>query len=272
MLKKLLFFILLLSGYHLSAGCYIREYTYNVGDDESKLHARNITIILLKRNLIEELGVYIISQTDYNNIKNNINIDVQTKIISECITQFIIIDEKWNGYKYYIKAKICVNEDDLKKRLKKIEYKFTKLTIKETEKTEKKDLIFTWISTEVNYTFDSYTFVAEGGEIQNYYLLGLYYLFNIYFYEDILVFYSSYGFDFGVSFLNDKRINIDLYGRFGLLTNYAGLYVEPILKFNINIYNRFSFFINGSYKLYNDITGITNRKYYGIAVGFKIKI
>jgi len=256
MLKKLILFFTLLLSYNLYADCYIREYTYNVGDDESRIHAKNIVINQLKKNLIEELGVYIITET---NIKNNIDINIKTKIISECVTNFFILNEKWDGYTYYIKAKICVNEKDLKKRLKNISYKFTNENSDNLNNNFKKQSLkketINWITSTINYSPNIYSFVIEGGQIKKIYLIGLYYIYNIGTIDDNYYTYNSYGLNIGFSFFNNKIINFRLYNRFGLISS-KYLYIEPNVKLDILIKNNINLTFGGAFNFNNYLPNV----------------
>jgi len=128
---------------------YVKEYTYNASDNESKIEARQIALKEVKRLLIEELGVYTHTTTTLQakNGISTIDIETQVKVISECITKTEILEEKWDGEFYYIKVKLTVNEKDLRNRLKQIERaeeqrrKLTNPSDPETEKIAHKNKI-----------------------------------------------------------------------------------------------------------------------------------
>lgn len=122
--KILIILLLLISNIGLSQN-YIREYWYNASDNDSKIDARNSALLELKKQVIEEVGTLVSTQTDMINDNGEKNIRLKTKVISESITKTEIIDESWDGYVYYVKAKIYIDEKDVIKRLKKINFNYT---------------------------------------------------------------------------------------------------------------------------------------------------
>ena len=82
---------------------FIREYTYQAGEADSKLTSRAISLEQVKRLLLEELGTYLESHTEVENLQ--ITKD-QIITLSAGIVQTIILDEYWDGKIYWMKAKI----------------------------------------------------------------------------------------------------------------------------------------------------------------------
>lgn len=100
---------------------FIREYTYNASEDDSKNSSRKKATTQLKSLLSEEIGVHIQSSLD---IKKTTSKGVDNKYIkkeisslSAAITKMKILDEKWNGKTYYIKASVKINEEQTMKLL-----------------------------------------------------------------------------------------------------------------------------------------------------------
>lgn len=93
---------------------FIREYTYNSSEDDSKNSSRKKAIQQIKILLTEEIGTHIESYLEIK--KKNINgtsyksIKQEIQSLSAGITKVKILDEKWNGKTYYIKASVRVNE------------------------------------------------------------------------------------------------------------------------------------------------------------------
>jgi len=93
---------------------FIKEYTYNASDDDSKNSSRKKAIIQLKALLSEEIGIHIVN--DFEIIKNsdkngyNQRIKKNLKTMSANFTKLTIMDEKWNGKTYYIKASVAVDK------------------------------------------------------------------------------------------------------------------------------------------------------------------
>jgi hypothetical protein len=94
---------------------FIREYTYNASDTDSKVSSRKKAITQLKSILSEEVGVHIESSFEIKTTtKNNINnkyVKSEIHQLSANITKLKILDEKWNGVRYYIKASVKINEE-----------------------------------------------------------------------------------------------------------------------------------------------------------------
>ena len=87
---------------------FIREYTYQAGDEDSKNSCRVIALREVKRLLLEELGTYLESTTEVNDFhltKDHI------VTLTAGIVQTELLAEKWNTetLRYWLKAKIAVN-------------------------------------------------------------------------------------------------------------------------------------------------------------------
>ncbi len=101
---------------------FIREYYYQAGESDSKIIARSKALYEVKRLLLEELGVYMESYTNYivedqagiitkDFFKNEI------KSLSAGITETKILKENWNGIQYYIKAEIVADPTDVARKI-----------------------------------------------------------------------------------------------------------------------------------------------------------
>ena len=82
---------------------FTKEYTYEAGELDSKVTSRANALDQAKRMLLEELGVFLFSQTEVVNSKLTKD---QITSITAGIVAAIIIDEKWDGHKYWLRAKI----------------------------------------------------------------------------------------------------------------------------------------------------------------------
>lgn len=122
-MKKYLIFILIFLPYIVLSQTFIKEYTYRASEKDSKVDARNNTMLELKKMVIEEVGTLVITDT-YLNKDDEITINSKTRIISESITKTKILDEQWDGYKYYMKVEIFIDKKDLENRLKRIQLEY----------------------------------------------------------------------------------------------------------------------------------------------------
>ena len=97
---------------------YVKEYTYQASEMDSKLSCRTIALEQVKRLLLEELGTYLISETavkDFELTKD------QILSITAGIVMTVILDEKWDGKTYFLKAKISTETDQLIKSMNNIQ-------------------------------------------------------------------------------------------------------------------------------------------------------
>ena len=114
---------------------FIREYTYQAGENDSKLSCRTIALEQVKRILLEELGIYLESRTEVKNFQLTRD---QVTMLAAGIVQTEIITEKWDTetLKYWIRAKISADPDDVVKSLG--ELKKDTRRVKELEETREK--------------------------------------------------------------------------------------------------------------------------------------
>ena len=90
---------------------FIREYKYNASDTDSKVSSRKKAIAQLKSILSEEVGVHIQSSFDVKQTSHNKYVKKEINQLSASITKLKILEEKWNGVTYYIKASVKINEE-----------------------------------------------------------------------------------------------------------------------------------------------------------------
>ncbi len=87
---------------------YIKEYTYQAGEDDSKLRSRTIALEQIKRLLLEELGTYLTSHTV---VKDSELTQDEIVTYTSGSVATIIITEKWDGQNYYMQAKLSADPD-----------------------------------------------------------------------------------------------------------------------------------------------------------------
>lgn len=89
---------------------FVKEYTYQASELDSKSSCRMIALVQIKRLLLEELGTYLESTTEVKNFELTKD---QIETISAGVVKTEILSEKWNGVTYYIKAKITVDPEQV---------------------------------------------------------------------------------------------------------------------------------------------------------------
>lgn len=98
---------------HASPVVFIRDYTYNASEKDSKVSARKAALEQLQRSVLEEVGVQV--QASFSNTesfsKGQLKQDVLSNFstFSQALTKTKILEEKWNGERFYIKAEIEVD-------------------------------------------------------------------------------------------------------------------------------------------------------------------
>jgi tetratricopeptide (TPR) repeat protein len=93
---------------------FIENYTYSAGESDSKLTCRTVSLIEIKRLLLEKIGTYLESRTEIKDFQ----IDKDEIVaLTAGIVKLEILDEKWNGEKYSLTAKIEANPEDITKAI-----------------------------------------------------------------------------------------------------------------------------------------------------------
>jgi tetratricopeptide (TPR) repeat protein len=93
---------------------FIKEYIYQASDFDSKMSSRTIALEQVKRLLLEEVGTYLISETevkDFQLTKDKIT------TLTAGIVQAEILNEQWDGRTYYLKAKMSIAPQEVTKFL-----------------------------------------------------------------------------------------------------------------------------------------------------------
>lgn len=118
--RGLVMILLLLSfsSLNLSAAQVFTEtYTYKAGEADSKLTCRTVSLIEVKRLLLEKIGVYLESRTEVRNAQ--IEKD-QIVAFTAGVVKLDLLNEKWDGEHYFLKARIEVDPDDIAKAIENL--------------------------------------------------------------------------------------------------------------------------------------------------------
>ena len=166
MFKLLLIALVFCAGLYANEMEFIREYTYHASDDDSKNSSRKKALTQIKSLVSEEVGSFIKSsivlQTKQNNDKLDQLIDSKIQSISQNFIHISILDEKWNGVEYYVKAKVKVDkkrtEDILKELTNNNRYKEKQPTTSKKTYVEMQD-------SQPLYMYGKYIGDASYGEI-----------------------------------------------------------------------------------------------------------
>ena len=95
---------------------FIKEYTYQASEDDSRNSSRTLAIQAVKRLLLEELGTYLESETEVKNFQLTKD---RITALTAGIVQTEIVADKWDGdsLKYWLKAKITADPDEVVKSI-----------------------------------------------------------------------------------------------------------------------------------------------------------
>lgn len=112
------FLLLLFVPYLTSAETktFIKEYTYQASEDDSRNSSRTLALREVKRLLLEELGTYLESVTEVQNFQLTKD---RITALTAGIVQTEIMADKWDGdsLKYWIKAKIVADSNEVIKSI-----------------------------------------------------------------------------------------------------------------------------------------------------------
>jgi len=113
-----LFTILLLASLSFAEmKAFVREFTYEASELDSKSSCRAIALEQVKRLLLEELGTYVQSVT----VVKDYTLDQdQITTLTAGVVQTRIREETWDGEKYWLKAEIKADPDEVAASIDKL--------------------------------------------------------------------------------------------------------------------------------------------------------
>lgn len=88
----------------------VKEYKYQASEADSKISSRAIALEQIKRILLEELGTFLISETEVKDFQLTKD-QIVTYTAGSVIT--VILQEKWDGQTYYMQAKLTANPNEV---------------------------------------------------------------------------------------------------------------------------------------------------------------
>lgn len=89
---------------------FTKEYTYQASEADSKQTSRILALEQVKRLLLEELGTYLESETIVKNFQMT---NDQIKIVTAGIVSTRVLEEKWDGKQYWLKAEISSDPEEV---------------------------------------------------------------------------------------------------------------------------------------------------------------
>jgi antitoxin component YwqK of YwqJK toxin-antitoxin module len=96
---------------------FVREYTYQASESDSKLTARTAATTEMRNMLLKEIGEFIYAETNMNTKQTSTNgkdefskeFTEKVKAITSGFVEMKVLQETWNGVTYYIKAEMTVD-------------------------------------------------------------------------------------------------------------------------------------------------------------------
>ena len=125
-MKKIFPFLFVILSFSLVAKekTFIRDFTYNASDVDSKVSCRAIAIKELRALLLNEIGFYVESESilTTSEVGEKFSQDFVENIstITAGITKLVIMDETWDGKTFWMKASITIDEKSLEESLKQL--------------------------------------------------------------------------------------------------------------------------------------------------------
>ncbi len=96
---------------------FIKEYTYQASEVDSKQTCRILALEQVKRLLLEEMGTYMESNREVVNYQLKKS---EITSLSAGVVQAKVLREKWDGEKYWMEASITADPDDVAKRINEL--------------------------------------------------------------------------------------------------------------------------------------------------------
>ena len=112
---------------------FIKEYTYQASEYDSKVSCRALALEQVKRLLLEEVGTYLESQTEVKNFQLSKD---QITVLTAGVVRTEILKEAWDGKAYWFRAKIEVDTEAAITALDKL--RKDRVKTKELEETKRK--------------------------------------------------------------------------------------------------------------------------------------
>jgi tetratricopeptide (TPR) repeat protein len=95
---------------HAEKVTFVKEYTYQASEIDSKVTARAIAVEQVKRLVLDELGTYLLAETEVKDFRLTKD---KVVMLTAGIVQTEILNEKWDGERYYLKARIKADPNEV---------------------------------------------------------------------------------------------------------------------------------------------------------------
>ena len=99
---------------------FVRDYAYQASEVDSKVTARANATNEMRNILLREIGEYLSAKTTVITKDDKQTLIETSEAITAGIVEMKILDERWDGYTYYIKAEMTVDPDEVLRRIDEV--------------------------------------------------------------------------------------------------------------------------------------------------------
>jgi uncharacterized protein (TIGR02145 family) len=116
----LLFALFSAASLHAQKTNFVRDYTYQAGEADSKLTARANATNEMRSILLREVGQFLHSEITLMRNDTSEYFAEKIKAVTAGIIEMKTLDEQWNGATYYIQAEMTVDPAEVHRRIEEI--------------------------------------------------------------------------------------------------------------------------------------------------------
>jgi tetratricopeptide (TPR) repeat protein len=105
---------------HAQKKTFVRDYTYQASEVDSKVTAQANATTQMRTNLLREVGEFLHTERKSITKRNSQDYTQKIEAITAGIVEMKTLDERWNGFTYYIKAEMTVDPKELERRIAEV--------------------------------------------------------------------------------------------------------------------------------------------------------
>jgi hypothetical protein len=99
---------------------FVRDYTYQASEADSKLTARAIATTQMRNILLREVGEFLHAERTFVQTDNSQDYAEKKEAIMAGIVEMKVLDEQWDGFTYYIQAEMTIDPTEVERRIAKV--------------------------------------------------------------------------------------------------------------------------------------------------------
>jgi hypothetical protein len=105
---------------HAQKKTFVRDYTYQASEVDSKVTARANATTQMRSALLSEVGQYLHVERTLKQNDASESFSQKIEAITAGIVEMKTLDERWDGATYYIKAEMAVDPKDLERQIAEV--------------------------------------------------------------------------------------------------------------------------------------------------------